>query len=258
VIGRVQPTSPKPAGQTAAAQAAKVLRLFDPLTGKDFWRKTYEPGSVLLSTIDSALTGEVRPDGRFEVLDALSGKVLFEGKTDADKVADHVKGLQSAHLLADADRYYLLLNNNRPANNRLNYYYGYVGIRWQQVPGAVYCFEKASGKRSWVLDRQFENLSIVLDRFEELPVIVAANMVMEDNTLQVYRVAVVDKKLGKLRFARSLDPNGTFLATVTDPKTGATEYIRYNSRLIIRPDDGEAAPPADKPSPSKEPTRLVK
>jgi len=108
------------------------------------------------------------------------------------------------------------------------------------------------------LDRQFENLAIVLDRFEELPVIVAANMVMEDNTLQVYRVAVVDKKLGKLRFARSLDPNGTFLATVTDPKSGATEYIRYNSRLVITPDAGDSAPPpADKPKPA-EPAKLAK
>src|SRR5262249_29398066 len=126
-------------------------------------------------------TGEVRLDGRFEVLDALTGKVLFEGKTDADKVADHVKGLQSAHLLADGERYYLLLNNNRPVGNRLNYYSGYAGIRWHQVPGAVYCFEKNSGKRVWLLDRQFENLSIVIDRFEELPVIVAANMIMEEN-----------------------------------------------------------------------------
>jgi outer membrane protein assembly factor BamB len=261
VIGRVQPTPPaqaKPAGQTAA-QTNKILRLYDPLTGKDVWRKTYDPGSVLLSTIDTSLTGEVRPDGRFEVLDALTGKVLFEGKTDADKVADHVKGLQSAQLLADADRYYLLLNNNRPANNRINYYYGYVGIRWLQVPGAVYCFDKTSGKRLWLLDRQFEKLAIVLDRFEELPVIVAANLIMEDNTVQVYRVAVVDKTLGKLRFARSLDPNGTFLATVTDPKTGEMQYIRYQSKLIITPDTGDSAPAPDKVKPPEPtPPRLAK
>jgi len=253
-IGRIAPSTavPNPDGSKPSAadsKAGKVLRLYDPLTGQDVWKKTYEAGSVLLQTYDLGLTGQVRPDGRFEVLDALTGKVLFEGKTDPDKVAEHVKGLQTAHLLADGERYYLLLNNNRQSANRANYYYGYTPIRWVQVNGSVYCFEKATAKRTWVLDRQFDGLSLVLDRFDELPVLIAASYVQEDNNgLQAYKVAVVDKKLGKLRFVRSLDANGPFQAMVSDPKTGATELIRYNSRLTIKPDDGaaEAAKPVEK------------
>ncbi len=265
VIGKIPnpfgSTPAKPGNQSAAAQTPKVLRLYDPLTGKNVWSKNYEAGSVLLHTFDNALTGEVRSDGRFEVIEALTGKVLFEGKTDADKVADHVKGLQSAQLLADGERYYLLLNNNRQSATRINYYYGYTPIRWVQVTGAVYCIEKMTGKRLWILDHQFENLSLVLDRFDELPVIVAANYVQEDNNggIQSYRVAVVDKKLGKLRFVRNLDPNGYFMAMVTDPKTGATEFIRNMSRLIIKPDDGTADPVPDKSvKPEPTPPRMAK
>jgi hypothetical protein len=132
-------------------------------------------------------------------------------------------------------------------------------IRWEPVPGSVYCFEKATGKRAWILDRQFENLSIAIDRFDELPVIVAANYYQEDNSgIQGYRVAVVDKKIGKLRFVKMLDPN-PFQAMTTDPKTGATEFIRYNSRLTISPDDGKGEAAPDKPKPADPvPTKLAK
>src|SRR4029079_2096826 len=116
--------------------------------------------------------------------------------------------------------------NNRPQGNRVNYYYGYMPIRWGSVPGAVYCFENGTGKPTWNLDHQFDGLSVVLDRFDELPVIVAANYYQEDNNgIQGYRVAVVNKTVGKLRFVKMLDPS-PFQAMVTDPKTGATEFVR--------------------------------
>jgi hypothetical protein len=173
-------------------------------------------------------------------------------------VSEHVKGLQTAHLLADGERYYLILNNNRPQTNRINYYYGYMPIRWLQVPGALYAFDKTTGKRTWLLDRQFENLSIVIDRFDELPVIVAANYVQEENNgMQTYRVSVVDKANGKLRFVRNLDPNGPFQAMVTDSKTGATEFIRYNSRLTISPDTGSGEAPAAEKQKPVEPSPAV-
>jgi hypothetical protein len=83
---------------------------------------------------------------------------------------------------------------------------------------------------------------ILLERFDELPCIVAAAQVMDDETKQYqYRVVVLDKQLGKLRYNKGHSQNGFFMSVLSDPKTRAVEFFRYDLRLRIVPDDGETA-----------------
>lgn len=225
----------------------RALRLYDPLSGEDVWKKEYPAaGTVLLKTLDPETTGTLGPDGKFEVLETRTGRSLFKGAVDADRVDDHMKtasggmAVTKPALLADADRYYLFLN--RPAEpGRGQVPYGYSMIRSEPVNGVGYAFDKATGKRLW-FHPAFRNQTVLLERFNELPCIVAAAQVMDDKTKQYqYRVAVVDKQNGLLRYHKGHSQNGFFMSVSADPKTRAVEFYRYDLRLRIVPDEGETA-----------------
>ncbi|HET6572903.1 MAG TPA: PQQ-binding-like beta-propeller repeat protein [Fimbriiglobus sp.] len=225
----------------------RTLRLYDPLTGKDVWKKAYPaPGSVLLKTTDPESTGVLAPDGTFEVLATRTGQSLFKGAVDPGRVDDHmqtaagVMAVTEPLLLADADRYYLFLNRP-PEPGAGPVVYGYTMIRSEPVNGVAYAFDKATGKRLW-FHPVFRNQLVLLDRFDELPCIVAAAQVRDKDTgLQQYRVVVLDKQSGKLRYNKGHDQNGFFMTVTPDPKTRAVEFFRYNLRLRIVPDDGATA-----------------
>jgi hypothetical protein len=225
----------------------RTLRLYDPLSGADVWKKEYPAaGTVLLKTLDPETTGVLSPDGKFEVLQTRTGKSLFKGAVDADRVNAHMKtasgamAVTSPVLLADADRYYVFLNRN-PDAGRGPVVYGYSMIRSLPVNGAAYAFDKATGKRLW-FHEVFKNQMILLERFDELPCIVAAAQVMDDESKQYqYRVVVLDKQFGKLRYNKGHSQNGFFMTVMSDPKTRAVEFFRYDLRLRIVPDDGETA-----------------
>src|SRR5690606_26471793 len=94
----------------------RVLRLYDPLTGEDVWKREFPGQALLLKTLDTNLTGCLTPDGKFEVLAVRTGETMFKGGIDADRVDSHIKGpdgkvvVTNPVLLADPDRFYLFLN----------------------------------------------------------------------------------------------------------------------------------------------------
>jgi outer membrane protein assembly factor BamB len=221
----------------------RTLRLHDPLTSEDVWRKEYAtPGAMLLKTLDPELTGALTPDGKFEVLEARTGRPLFQGSLDDDRVDAHLKNASGAVavnnpvLLADADRFYLFLN--RPSEGRV-FYGGFSMIRSLPVNGVAYGFDRATGRRLWFTEQLFENQSVLLERFDDLPCIVAAAIRPDEvtKTVQEYKVAVLDKQLGKLRYYKGHSQNQPFVSVIPDPKTRAVEFYRYDLRLRIVPDE---------------------
>ena len=219
----------------------RVLRLYDPFTGKDLWKKEYPADSVVLKSMDPKFTGCFQTTGRFEVLDSESGKKLFEGGVDADRVDAHLKtdgnfAVKEPVLLADSERFYLFLNRDTSANR--NRIYGHTMLRSERVNGVAYGFDRASGKRLWFNEGLFENQAIILERFDDLPVLIAASQLMDPSTrTYVYKVTVFDKQLGKVRHNRGYPQNGFFVSMFTDPKTRAVELWRYDLRLRIVPED---------------------
>jgi hypothetical protein len=140
-------------------------------------------------------------------------------------------------LLADADRFFLFLN--RPGGPTP---YTYTMIRYQHVNGPAYGFDRMTGKRLWYTDRLFENQLVFLDRFDDLPVLVAANVGADEATKQqVYQVSVLDKQLGKLKYNRGHAPNNYFQSVFSDPKNRAVEFWRYDLRVRIVPDEDTKA-----------------
>lgn len=227
----------------------RVLRLYDPLNGKDDWAKEFPAKSELFQTFDPELTGFIMPDGRFEVLATTTGESVFAGRTDADRIEDHLNNgdkfaVSKPILLADNERFYLFLNREQDQNaQRARVMYNQNSmIRSEPVNGVAYAFDRATGKRLWFTERLFENQALILERFEELPVLIAAAQVMQPgNRSYEYRVAVLDKQLGKLRYLKGHPQNGTFVSMFTDPKTRAVVLWRYDMRLQIIPDTDDLA-----------------
>jgi outer membrane protein assembly factor BamB len=231
----------------------RVLRLYDPLTGKDVWKREYPAHSVLIKTLSPRTTGCLSPDGKFEVIESRTGKALFRGgvgeqdpvhKFDPARVKAHLKdaagNMVVTHplLLADAERFYLFLN--RDASTAVHQQYG-LTIRQQSVNGVAYGFDRATGKRLWFTDHEFDNQMLLLERFEDLPVIVASAQGSDPKTrMPNSQVVILDKQLGKVKYYHRGGQAGYFVSVNTDTKTGVTEFWRYDMRLRIVPDEGAA------------------
>jgi hypothetical protein len=224
----------------------RALRLYDPLAGKDVWRKEFPRDTVLIKTLDPELTGAMMSDGTFEVLSARTGQSVFRGGIDKDRAAAHMSdpagGRVSPLILADGERFYLFLNRQHDAAQR---YGGYSMIRSVPVNGVVYGFDRATGKRLWFYEGLFQNQSLLAERFDELPALIAAAQVPDENTkMPVYKVTILDKQLGKLLHNKGYPAQSVFTSMVSpDPKNPRViELSRHDLRIRIVPDDTGTRP----------------
>jgi outer membrane protein assembly factor BamB len=241
----------------AEAGAPVTVRLYDVLTGKDVWKQTFKPGAHVLHAEDPGLAGAVEPDGTVRVYDVRSGKEvvrdrLYEkyAKADLDKV-------QSVHLLADADHYYVACN--LPADAGAQQFGGVqsnlqpgTGLRCLPVNGGVYAFGRADGKRKWRAEAA--NQTLVLDHFADMPILLfssrfqrwqkgAVGRAIE----QVATVQSVDKRTGKLVVSpneTAAQPNNFHTLNV-DPQRGRVELVGYQARIVHYLDGDTPGKPAD-------------
>ncbi len=230
-------------------EGTRAFSLYDPLTGKDVWRREFPGKPAVLRTTDSEVAGVLSVAGKFEAFDVRTGKTVAAGQVDPDLVAGSVATASGSVLatepllLLDADRSYLILSRPRDPNNQNRIYYGQqqAMLRTLPVNGAVFAFDRRTGARLWYNADALLNQSLVLDRFEELPALVAAANLYDPATrLQQYRVVALDKRTGRLVHNYAYNQNGGEFANATrDPKGRGIEFWRYNDglRLRITPDE---------------------
>jgi outer membrane protein assembly factor BamB/tetratricopeptide (TPR) repeat protein len=263
--GATVPGAPDSAAVLAAAKTYKVfgstallhevdedtgkqaLRLLDLTTGKDVWRRDYDDKAVAVKAHDVPLCGMVRGTGEVDLLDPHTGRPVGAFKLDADRLADHIGKCRGAQLFADATRFYLVLDRDRNAGggaaiNRFGYG-GVLQLRAVPVDGPMYCFVRATGERAWYADHHFENQTLILDRFGDLPVLVAGQTTLRPNGGQFeFKAVVVEKERGLLRFAQTLPDNSQmpFQTVTIDPRNRTVEYFRPRNgqalRLVVLPD----------------------
>lgn len=232
---------------TEEVEKSRVLRLYDPLTGRDIWKKTFSAGSTVLESIDPEFTSAIQPDGKFEVLAVKSGKLVFSGSIDAANVPAHTKDLQKPVLLVDRERFYLVLNTNKSANAQRNYY-NMQYIKYLPVTGAIYCYDRTSKQRLWFTDKLFVGQQLVVDRFDELPALVASTSAQaDDGTNQwVHRMIIADKANGRLRYLQNHTSNSYLQSVITDPKNASAKVGRYDMYWEITPDTDKKGVTASK------------
>ena len=232
-------------GEPGTKDAPRKLRLYDILEGKDVWSKDFPANSVVLKTHDPELTGIVTVEGAIQVLASKTGKVLLEGKVDAQKLDDHLKiagkvALKDPLLMADSERFYVFLNKDDKGGN-VNVFWGQAQVKTAPVNGACYAFDRTTSKRLWYTDTQFNRQQICVERFEDMPCIVGSNPSYVDPDSKVpnngqyqHQVLAVDKRTGVLKLYKNNPPgNGQFQTLNYDAKTGGFEFWNYNLRVKI-------------------------
>ncbi len=225
----------------------RVLRLHDLATGKDIWRKEYEPKAVPLNAVNCDYTGCIRPNGEAEVLDPRTGATLAVLKIDERNLETDLKPSQEALLLADTDRFYLFLERQAglPSTNGTlrQPLYGNT-LRTLKVNGPLYAFDRTTGKRLWYYGNGLlENQMVILEQFAELPVIIAAAPMRTPSGQMMYPVVVIEKARGRLIFDRPVINNGNFFMNLNvNLKNGTIDLNRYDVRISITPDDGTNPP----------------
>jgi outer membrane protein assembly factor BamB len=228
---------------SGTGEEARVLRLYDMATGKDTWKKEYDAKSIPISSpLNSEWTGFVKSDGTAEIFSVKTGETVAKLKIDEKNVEAHLKSCIGAQLLADADRFYLILDRDPNAGSTngtrpVPVYNNYM-LRSQKVNGPVYAFDRGTQKRLWVYADVLENQWLVLEQFADLPVLIASAPVMKENNQYVHAVVVIEKERGRLVFDKSVVYNGNFFQNmVVDQKNGTISMNRYDTRIYITPDE---------------------
>ncbi|HVL15865.1 MAG TPA: PQQ-binding-like beta-propeller repeat protein [Gemmata sp.] len=223
----------------------RVLRMYDLATGKDLWRREYDAKAIPIRAITGDWAGFVKADGSAEVLDAKTGKVVATLKIDAKNLETDLKPCTEAQVIADADRFYLFLDRDPSAGStndtqRVPIYNN--TLRTHKVNGPLYAFDRASGKRLWYYGNGlFENQLLILEQFNDVPVIMAASPVMRRNKQGGARydcpVVVIEKARGRLLYDRAEINNNVFQSMVVNFKNGTIDLHRHDVRVAISPDD---------------------
>jgi outer membrane protein assembly factor BamB len=236
------------------AGEARVLRLYDLGTGKDVWKREYPAGSLPVKVQSGAWAGFVAPDGKAEVVDVPTGKVVAALQVDARNLEADLAPCVSAQLLADADRFYLFLDRDpsKPSTNNTRRVPVYnQGMRTAQVNGPVYAFDRGTGKRLWHFGGGLlENQYLVLEQFADLPVMFFTGPMQSvaNPGLNTNQVVVIEKARGRVVLDRAVpfnSPNGQnfFQHVNVSPKAGTVDLNRGDIRILVSADDPKPAGP---------------
>jgi outer membrane protein assembly factor BamB len=260
VDGMVVENSPDSARVLAAARSFKVygrhalladgtgdqprtVRFYDLATGKDVWKREYDPKSIPIgSPLHAEWTGVLKSDGTAEILAVKTGDVVAKLALDPKHVEEQMKPCGGAQLLADADRFYLILDRDAAAGStngtRPVPMYNNNMLRSLKVNGPIYAFDRATGKRLWTYADVLENQWLVLEQFADMPVFIAAAPVMRENNQYAHAVVVIEKERGRLLLDKSVVYNGNFFQSLTvDQKNGTISLNRFDTRISITPDE---------------------
>jgi hypothetical protein len=220
----------------------KVLRLMDLADGTDVWKREYDSKAVAIKSHRPDWCGMVKPNGEVDLLAVSTGKPAVKFALDPKYGAAHLAGAVEAQLFGDADRFYLTLDrapNANSINMRNNLRYNY-SLKSLLVNGPMYAFDQATGKTQWYVDGVLDNQWLIMERFGDLPVIIAAapNLDRNGNIQNNYKVAVIEKDQGAVRFNSPVMNQGQYFQSLNvDLKNGEINLQTYNLRLKISPAD---------------------
>jgi outer membrane protein assembly factor BamB/tetratricopeptide (TPR) repeat protein len=180
-----------------------VQRLVDLQTGQDLWKRTSPPNSIVLHTEDPHLAGWVTPEGAVTVVDVRTAKEVLQARLESPK---HVEKAREVHLVQDRERFYLAIHRPPDPNVPVDPTKAIQGDPWNcvgamrtvPVNGAVYAFDRASGKLLWW--NQVLNQMMILEQFDDLPIVLFAaglNRQNAGNVNQFIHVHAICKANGK-------------------------------------------------------------
>ena len=216
------------------------IHLYDPLHGKDVWTHQLPKGAVVCQTYNEDYCGYIEPNGKLTVLNVEDGKPLVECVMDKAYREKHLHlndgriGVREPSLLMDENQVYLVLpppGENRSISTRVSF------IKVVPVDGTVYAFNRKSGQRLWFNEDLFTDQLLVVEKFDQLPVLMAMTQgVNQQKRRTVFKVVMIDKLTGKLRYQVDRDNrNSVFLSMLSDSNSKGILFWGYNFKLTIEP-----------------------
>jgi outer membrane protein assembly factor BamB len=214
------------------------LHLYDVASGKDLWSQSYPVGSLALNAPEGDYAGAVEPNGRVRVTDLRSGKEVLNATMKAEDLA----GVERLQLLADADYFYVACV--KPTDGNITPFGGVrsnlmpgTGLRALPVNGMVYSFVRRTGKLNWYTS--MPDQMVVLDRFEELPVVLFTATYQKwiingaaRNVQQVTTAHSIEKRTGKRLYNNDNLPNGMQFHTLhVDARAGTIDLTGYQLKI---------------------------
>ena len=249
-------------------QADVTVRLYDILAGKDVWSKAFAAGSSVLQAEDRNITGIIEPNGLLTVLDAHTGKVLVSSSLVQGRITlPDVKGLREPLLLQDGEHFYVALN--QPIDTS-KVFAGLIhpnfsnGTRCLQVNGWFAAVHRHDGKKgigageikwkkgdfAWHSHTPLRNQMIVLEQFDELPILVFTAGYNETSPNGANKsVAVtqsVQRSSGKMIYdsgPRATNGVPMYVSFRTDPTTRTISLVGYARSVLHYIDEGKGPPP---------------
>jgi len=228
------------------------LRLYDVHTGQDLWAQRFDSGTVMLHSEDPDLFGAISPLGRVAIVSIRQRKVV----TGAIVNPDHMKNLREAHLLADAQGFYIAFHTTNPNNPQdpWSNVQTNTGLRALTVNGEVYAYDRRTGRIRWHNDVPYQQL--VLEEWKDMPVLLfTARFNPNNNGMRGFPgnnfgnigIQVYGKTTGRLEYSQPSAgrpqlnmQSGPIYAINADVRNGKIEMIAPNYKVTIT-QQGEAS-----------------
>ena len=223
---------------------ALVLRLYDVPTGKDVWKKSMPPQTVVLKSEDPDVLAYVDPKGAMSIVDLRVGREIFQ----ANIAESHLDKVHGGLLLDDAGQYFVVLNksNEQPLPAGGGAASNFSSMRAAPVNGFVYAFDKPTGRMDWYL--QVSTQMILLEQFQQLPMLLFSSNYKvpaggPGSFSNVTATLSVDKRTGKRLWYKpdhTTQPplsGGSFHTLQIDTKSGTIDLIAARIRLRHAIDD---------------------
>jgi outer membrane protein assembly factor BamB len=270
-----------PLGRCLVDGIGNDLFLHDAHTGKRVWERKYSEGNRwewAVSTI-SSLVAVLENGERIVILDAATGKPVMTAKVNP-KDFENNSGIT---LLQDRLHYYIVVAPSAVPQNQNEQFEPNVTHGLETVPagGKIYAFDRNTGKLKWDVatlthpslrepvkpgtkspDRPIRNLNLVLERFEESPLLILTTARQRPNQQQppaqpapggmrnvppaaaenktTAVTVAIDKVSGKLIHAMihfdSTRPH--FHAVQGDPRGGSIDFVSADRTIRFTHEEG--------------------
>jgi outer membrane protein assembly factor BamB len=216
-----------------------TMRLYDVVSGKDVWKRTFNNDPAALHTEEAGQCGVIeRETGKLILVDSFTGKDIVTANLKQFRITEEdLKELHQPLLLDDGQRYYVALNtrpsnpkilNNSLANNFSS------GTRCLPVNGWICCLDR-KGEFLWHGHDRFQYQMIVVEQFKMLPMLLFSSRYTEQiqngpasNLQYIARSGCIAKADGKSIWwapdAASTN-SAQFYAFTIDPRTKSVNMI---------------------------------
>ena len=151
--------------ETRDGQPTWLLRLYDPWTQEDLWQRAFAADSRGYVSVDRQLA-VVEPDGRFTLLELISGQPRLQHPLEQDP-----RPLLSVFLLPSQHQN-LLLCGYRPEALQGTTIGSFPDAQSAPlVDAAVYAFDRRTGQPQWQVPAMIQGYSVPLTQPPDLPVL---------------------------------------------------------------------------------------